>query len=353
MPSGPILAPVVAKLSVGMLCISNDEESVPPGLVAWARGTPRASLNGHFGWSVASGAVMALKSSYQLSGTVAPVIALGLPSRLIIITIFPCSSGCFFSQACDPTRPCSSAAKAMNTIERFGFAPAAAMRRIASIPGAKPDPSSTPPVPPVNASKWPPMTMYSSGYVVPRSVATTLWYFTGPMVNQLRMSNSRTTGSPFSTRALISLNCVLSSLMSGSTGSVSQDATKPSRMLSGGSELRSGWIGDGGVADWIVPSAPAATSAFVRAGIISASRYSGDPSASFEPRRPSRAKPLLAPGIRTQAPLKAALLALTSAIAAWTAARFLSTFSFGAGWPPCARPGTENGSAFRMTTGPR
>ncbi len=90
-------------------------------------------------------------------------MALGLPSRLIIMTILPCSSGCFFSQACDPTRPCSSAAKAMKMIERFGFAPAAATRRIASIPGANPDPSSTPPVPPENASKWPPMTMYSSG----------------------------------------------------------------------------------------------------------------------------------------------------------------------------------------------
>ena len=124
-------------------------------------------------------------------------------------------------------------------------------------------------------------------------------------------------------------------------------------MLIGGSELRSGWAGDGGVADWIVPSAPAATSAFVRAGIISASRYSGEPPGSFEPRRPSRAKPLLAPGMRTQAPLKAALSALISAIAAWIAARFFSTFSFGTGWPPWARPAIENGSALRMTTGPR
>ena len=129
------------KLSVGTLCISNDEESVPPGLVACARGTPRTRVKGHLGLSLASGAVMAWKSGYQVSGTVAPVIALGLPSRLIIMTIFPCSSGCFFSQACDPTRPCSSAAKAMKTIERFGFAPVAAMRRIASIPGANPDPS--------------------------------------------------------------------------------------------------------------------------------------------------------------------------------------------------------------------
>ncbi len=107
------------------------------------------------------------------------------------------------------------------------------------------------------------------------------------------------------------------------------------------------------MADWIVPSAPASTSAFVSGGIIAASRYSGEPSGSFEPRRPSRAKPLLAPGIRTQAPLKAALLALISAMAAWTAARFFSTFSFATGWPPCARPGIENGSALRMTTGPR
>ncbi len=146
-----------------MASISNDEESVPPGLVACARGTPRTSLNGQRGFTFASGAVIALKSSCHVSGTVAPVIALGLPSRLIIITILPCSSGCCFSQACDPTRPCSSAAKPIKMIERFGFAPAVAMRRIASMVGANPDPSSTPPVPPVNESKWPPMTMYSSG----------------------------------------------------------------------------------------------------------------------------------------------------------------------------------------------
>ena len=102
-------------------------------------------------------------------------------------------------------------------------------------------------------------------------------------------------------------------------------------MLSGGSELSSGWIADGGVADWIVPSAPASMSALVSGGIISASRYSGEPSGSFEPRRPSRPKPLLAPGISTHAPLNAALFALTSAIAACTAARFFSTFSLATG----------------------
>ncbi len=52
--------------------------------------------------------------------------------------------------------------------------------------------------------------------------------------------------------------------------------------------------------------------------------------------------------MRTQAPLKAAGLALTSAMAASTAARFFSTSSGVA-----LRPGMENGSAFRMTTGPR
>ncbi len=141
--------------------------------------------------------------------------------------------------------------------------------------------------------------------------------------------------------------------MSGSFGSVSHDATKPSRMLSGGSELLSGWIADGGVDDWMVPRAPASTRAFVRGGISAASRYSGEPSGSFEPRLPSRANPLLAPGMSTQAPLKAALLACTSAIAAWTAARFFSATSFATGCPPCARPGIEKGSALRMTTGPR
>ena len=127
-------------------------------------------------------------------------------------------------------------------------------------------------------------------------------------------------------------------------------ATKPSRMLSGGSELLSGWIADGGVDDWMVPRAPASTRAFVRGGISAASKYSGEPSGSFEPRLPSRANPLLAPGMSTQAPLKAALLACTSAIAAWTAARFFSATSFATGCPPCARPGIEKGSALRMTT---
>ena len=73
-----------------------------------------------------------------------------------------------------------------------------------------------------------------------------------------------------------------------------------------------------------------------------ASEYSG------VPRRPSRAKPVFGPAMRTQAPLKAAGLALTSAMAASTAARFFSTSSGLA-----LRPGMENGSAFRMTTGPR
>ena len=71
--------------------------------------------------------------------------------------------GCFFSHACEPTRPCSSAAKRITTIERFGLAPAILIRRSASMPGAKPDPSSTPPVAPLKQSKCPPMTMYSSG----------------------------------------------------------------------------------------------------------------------------------------------------------------------------------------------
>jgi hypothetical protein len=102
----------------------------------------------------------------------------------------------------------------------------------------------------------------------------------------------------------------------------------------------------------MVPSAPASTSALVSGGMASASRYSGLPSASFVPLRPSRAKPLLAPAISTHLPLNAALLALTSAIAACTAARFLSAFSFGTGMPPVARPGIENGSDLRMTTPP-
>ncbi len=143
--------------------------------------------------------------------------------------------------------------------------------------------------------------------------------------------------------------------MSGSTGSLSQDGTKPSRMLIGG-QLWPAMVGDvfvvGGLADWMVPSAPASTSALVSGGIASASRYSGLPSASFVPLRPSRAKPLLAPGMSTHLPLNAALLALISAMAACTAARFRSTFSLGTGWPPVARPWIEKGSAFRMTTPP-
>ncbi len=72
-------------------------------------------------------------------------------------------SGCFFSHACEPTSPCSSAANRMMTIERFGLPPAALMSRSASMPGANPDPSSTPPVAALKQSKCPPMTMYSSG----------------------------------------------------------------------------------------------------------------------------------------------------------------------------------------------
>ena len=63
-----------------------------------------------------------------------------------------------------------------------------------------------------------------------------------------------------------------------------------------------------------------------------ASAYSG------VPRRPSRPNPVFCPAMRTQAPLKAAGAALTSAMAASTAARFFSTSSGLA-----LRPGMENG----------
>ena len=105
----------------------------------------------------------------------------------------------------------------------------------------------------------------------------------------------------------------------------------------------------------MVPSAPASTSAFVSGGINSESMYSGLPSGSFVPRRPSRPNPrpsLLGPPMSTHLSLNAALFALISAIACCTAARFFSTFSFATGTPPCARLGTEKGSAFRMTTPP-
>ncbi len=119
--------------------------------------------------------------------------------------------------------------------------------------------------------------------------------------------------------------------MSGRTGSLSQDSTNPSS------------IGKGAVLDiWTVPLAPASTRAAVSGGMSLASAYSG------VPRRPSRAKPVLCPGMSTQAPLNAAGLARTSAMAASAAARFFSTFSGVA-----FRPGIENGSDFRMTTGPR
>ena len=112
---------------------------------------------------------------------------------------------------------------------------------------------------------------------------------------------------------------------------MSQDATNPSS------------IGNGSVLDdWIVPRAPASTSVAVSFGMSWASAYSG------VPRRPSRAKPVFGPAMRTQAPLKAAGLALTSAMAASTAARFFSTSSGLA-----LRPGMEKGSDLRMTTGPR
>ena len=76
-----------------MATISNDEESVPPALVACARGRPRSSLNGHFGLRLRSGSEILWKSAYHVSGTETPVMALGLPSRLIIMKIFAAMSG--------------------------------------------------------------------------------------------------------------------------------------------------------------------------------------------------------------------------------------------------------------------
>ena len=47
------------------------------------------------------------------------------------------------------------------------------------------------------------------------------------------------------------------------------------------------------------------------------------------------------------------MFAAISASAASTAARFLATISGLTGTPPCARPGIEKGSAFRIATPPR
>ena len=96
-------------------------------------------------------------------GTVAPEMALGLPSLLIMVTMFGAISGWSANQSCDPTSPFSSAAKRIMAIERFGAPPASLMRRMASIPGETPDISSTPPVPPSKESKCPPRITYSSG----------------------------------------------------------------------------------------------------------------------------------------------------------------------------------------------
>jgi len=81
-----------------------------------------------------------------------------------------------------------------------------------------------------------------------------------PILKWLRMSNSSTTGSFFSTSALISLYCVLSSLMSEAQAACPRrrEAVEHAQRWLG---VAVGLGGDGGVADWIVPSAPASTRA--------------------------------------------------------------------------------------------
>ena len=286
---------------------------------------------------------MAWKSWYHVSGTVAPVMALGLPSRLIIITILPCSSGCFFSHACEPTRPFSSAANAMKTIERFGFAPDAAIRRMASMPGANPDPSSTPPVALLNASKCPPMTMYSSGYVVPRSVATTLWYLIGPILNQLRMSNSRTTGSFLSDQRLDLVPLLVEQLDVGQH----RQLVPRRRVAVERAEGRLGVVVR--LERARAASSPGSCRARRRRSAPSSAAESARRRGTRASRRQLRAAAAVAPEaalarlppMSTHAPLNAALFALISAMAACTAARFFSTFSFATGCAAGRAPGNR------------
>jgi hypothetical protein len=104
---------------------------------------------------------------------VGPTMALGLPSRLIIRMVRAARSGCFSA------RPGAENAvflcrKRTAMIVRFGRAPAAARRRIASITTENPEPLSTAPVPASNESRWAPRMTVSSGAAVPGIQAATL-----------------------------------------------------------------------------------------------------------------------------------------------------------------------------------
>ena len=154
----------MAKVSVGTACISNDDESVPPGDVACARGSAFSTVNGHFGNAFASGAAIVWKSGYHVSGTRTPVMAIGRAVPVDHHHDLGRDLGVPLEPRLRARRArCSSAANRMTMIDRFGWPPAALIRRIASMLGAKPLPSSTPPVAPLKQSKCPPMTTYSSG----------------------------------------------------------------------------------------------------------------------------------------------------------------------------------------------
>ena len=154
------------------------------------RGLATFTSNGKSGLIFFTGLQISTKSSYIACGTEIPIGGVGPPSRLNRFAIFPNSFWCVRAYAFAPSKPNSSPAKAMNRMVRLGFAPERAISRAASIIGPIPVPQSIPPVATSNASRWPLIITYSSGYFVPFMEATTLWYFTGPSLKWLRISNS-------------------------------------------------------------------------------------------------------------------------------------------------------------------
>ena len=91
--------------------------------------------------------------------------------------------------------------KSTARIVRLGWRPSPRIRRNASIDCAQPAPSSCAPGLRSQLSMWPPTTMTSSGFSVPRSSPMTLCDVTGGRVRHEVRNENRRPGSPRSKRA--------------------------------------------------------------------------------------------------------------------------------------------------------
>ena len=167
---------------VGTPFTANGPLSVPHACFGNGVASLFFKVKGKSGFISLRGAQIFSKSSHMASVTEMLLATVGPPSRLNILETLSSLSLFSSTQCLDPSKPNSSAAHKITKMVRLGLPPAFMIKRAASMAGVIPEPSSTPPVATSNASRWPPIITYSSGYSVPGITPITLWYFTGPIL---------------------------------------------------------------------------------------------------------------------------------------------------------------------------